>query len=128
MGWLLRRADQRKYPLLLFALTIIYSTNILVTQEHDFPDPFTVKPDRPRANYAVQGIGFHGCPGVDYAEKTLVEVIRVIFGLKNVRRAPGTMGTLSSFEDQQFGTKSTTFVDPTGNVTPWPGSLIIAYD
>ena len=97
-------------------------------QEIDFPDPLTVDPERPRANYAVQGIGFHGCPGVAYAEKTLVEQIRVIFSLKNLRRASGQQGTLSSFAQPQFGTKGKLYLDDTGNVSAWPGGLMVTWD
>jgi hypothetical protein len=79
-------------------------------------------------DYAVQGIGFHGCPGVQFAERTLLSVIRVIFSLKNLRRAPGVQGKLASFMDNQEGTPMRLFLDPTGAMTPWPGQLMVAYD
>jgi hypothetical protein len=97
-------------------------------QAHDFPNPLSVDPRRPRNNYAVQGIGFHGCPGVSYAEKTLVEVIRVIFSLKNLRRAQGPAGTLSGYGDNQFGTKAKLFLDDTGKISAWPGCLMVTWD
>ncbi|KDR73404.1 hypothetical protein GALMADRAFT_142500 [Galerina marginata CBS 339.88] len=40
----------------------------------DFPDPTTVNPRRPSSSYAtINGTGFHGCPGVNYAQKAIVE-------------------------------------------------------
>ena len=39
------------------------------TNPADFPDPFRVDPTRPRSSYQNQGAGFHGCPGVNYAEQ-----------------------------------------------------------
>jgi len=102
------------------------------TNEQDFPDPFRVIPDRRREgnrnDYAVQGIGFHGCPGVQFAERTLLSVIRVIFSLKNLRRAPGIQGRLASFMDNQEGTPMRLFLDPTGAMTPWAGQLMVVYD
>lgn len=98
------------------------------TNPHDFPDPFTVNPERNRDKYAVQGIGFHGCPGVKFAERTLLAVIRVIFSLKNLRRAPGPQGKLASFVDAQEGTRMRLFLDDTGAMTPWPGQLMVVYD
>lgn len=87
-----------------------------------------VNPERTRDNYAVQGIGFHGCPGVHFAERTLLAVMRVIFSLKNLRRAPGSDGHLSSFKDLAQGTPMRLYTDEKGKMTPWPLSMVVAYD
>lgn len=87
-----------------------------------------VDPRRPREKYGVQGIGFHGCPGIKYTEETLVEVLRVIFSLKNLRRAPGTMGVLSGFDNLDHGMKTHMFIDSKGKISPWPGSLMVVWD
>jgi len=98
------------------------------TNPRDFPDPFTVDPERPRANYAVQGVGFHGCPGVHFAERTLLSVMRVIFSLPNLRRAKGYQGRLASFMSEQNGTPWRFYLDDKGAMSPWPGQLLVAYD
>ena len=85
-------------------------------------------PNRPRESYAVQGIGFHACPGVDFTEQTLLAVMRVIFSLKNLRRAEGRQGQLASFKDTQQGTSIRMYTDDKGAMTPWPGQLMVVYD
>ncbi|KAF9039702.1 heme peroxidase [Hymenopellis radicata] len=64
----------------------------------DFPNPMTVDPSRPVASYSLNGTGFHGCPGVTYAEQTIAEILKVVFKLKNVRRAAGDAGRLAGFK------------------------------
>ncbi|PPQ84052.1 hypothetical protein CVT26_013955, partial [Gymnopilus dilepis] len=95
----------------------------------DFPDPTTVNPRRPPSAYTtINGTGFHLCPGVDYAQKTIVEAIRVIFSLKNVRRAPGDAGSLKRFTEIVHETETDSFVQRNGTVSPWPGSMNIVWD
>jgi len=98
------------------------------TNPHDFPEPFQVNPNRPRDSYAVQGIGFHACPGVNFTERTLLAMMREIFSLKNLRRAQGAKGQLASFNDNQEGTPMRLFIDDRGAMTPWPGQLMVVYD
>jgi hypothetical protein len=95
----------------------------------DFPDPTTVNPRRPASAYAtINGTGFHLCPGVNYAQKAIVEAVKVIFSLKNVRRAPGAAGTLKRFTEIVHETPSDSFVQRNGTVSPWPGSMNITWD
>jgi linoleate 10R-lipoxygenase len=54
--------------------------------------------------------------------------MRVIFSLKNVRRAPGIQGRLASFQSQQNGTPARLYLDDKGAMTPWPGQLLVVYD
>ena len=39
------------------------------------------------------------CAGVEYAAETIAEILRVVFRLQNVRRAPGDAGRLSGFTE-----------------------------
>ncbi|THH01371.1 hypothetical protein EW026_g1293 [Hermanssonia centrifuga] len=94
----------------------------------DFPDPYKVNPRRPRDNYQLQGAGFHDCPGGNYIDKTIPEIMKVIFRLKNLRRAPGPAGHMAGFMLNAFGTDNRMYIDNTGNVSPWPGSLTVLYD
>jgi len=96
----------------------------------DFLDPQVVDPTRPKANYHNQGNGFHRCPGVDFVEQTVPEMVKAIFKLKNLRRAPGVAGKMAGFyaDQMDIGTKNRLYLTNTGQVSPWPGSLTVIYD
>ncbi|GJJ14559.1 hypothetical protein Clacol_008824 [Clathrus columnatus] len=91
----------------------------------DFPDPQTVNPQRPKDNYQLQGAGFHDCPGFSFSQQTIPEILKIVFKLPNVRRAPDNTGYMANFMLNQFGTDNKMYISNTGNVTPWPGSMTI---
>lgn len=95
-------------------------------QPADFPNPTAVDPTRPKESYQLQGAGFHNCPGVDFAADTIPEIIKIIFTLPGLRRAPNPAGTCASFNLNKLGTDNKMYVTSTGNWSPWPGSLIVA--
>ncbi|KAI0783170.1 heme peroxidase [Abortiporus biennis] len=90
----------------------------------DFPNPSTVNPRHPASKYLNQGGGFHMCPGVDFSQKVIVEIMKLVFSLKNIRRAPGTPGRMEYF--MADGNKM--YLDNKGFVSPWPSSLTVVYD
>jgi len=95
----------------------------------DFPDPTTVNPRRPASSFAtLNGAGFHSCPGLNYAQKAIVEAVKIIFSLKNVRRAPGAAGTLRQYSDIVYETEVDSFIQRNGTVSPWPGSMHVVWD
>ncbi|TFK63858.1 heme peroxidase [Pluteus cervinus] len=94
----------------------------------DFPNPSSVDPTRPESSYNLNGTGFHTCPGVTYAVQTIAEIVKVVFKLKNVRRAPGNAGQLAGFTEVINETKTNVFIKPNGTLSPWPGSLVLEYD
>ncbi|KAG6917742.1 hypothetical protein DXG01_001280 [Tephrocybe rancida] len=94
----------------------------------DFPDPTKIDPTRPPASYNLNGAGFHNCPGTAYAQLTIVEIVKSVFSLKNVRRAPGDAGKLHGFSETIHETETDFFVQRNGTVSAWPGSLHIVYD
>ncbi|OBZ79071.1 hypothetical protein A0H81_01442 [Grifola frondosa] len=54
----------------------------------DFPEPQTVNPRRPSQSYqALLDASFYSCLGVAAAEKIVVEMVKAVFRLKNIRRA-----------------------------------------
>ena len=63
--------------------------------------------------------------GIECWENTIPEMIKVIFRLKNLRRADGVAGKLVGFTASQYGTDSLLYLDATGNVTPWPGAMTL---
>ncbi|CAE6536627.1 unnamed protein product [Rhizoctonia solani] len=93
-----------------------------------FKDPHTVDPDRPREAYNLFGFGMHKCMGDQFTERTMPAVIKSIFKLKNIRRAPGESGKLRSFTQDLHGTKQTMFLSARGLVTPWPASMTVQFD
>ncbi|KAG5723914.1 Psi-producing oxygenase C [Termitomyces sp. T112] len=94
----------------------------------EFPEPTKVNPTRPLASYNLQGVGFHRCPGETYTRKTIVDIVKAIFSLRNVRRAPGDAGRLYRFSEVLHETEVDFFVQRNGTVSSWPGSMIITYD
>ncbi|KAF8628091.1 hypothetical protein AX15_004094 [Amanita polypyramis BW_CC] len=59
-----------------------------------FPEPQTVDPTRDASAYQVNGGGFHLCIGVSFAIQVISEILRIVYNLKNVQRAPGDAGRL----------------------------------
>ncbi|KAF5372301.1 hypothetical protein D9615_009236 [Tricholomella constricta] len=95
----------------------------------EFPDPTAVNPNRPPAAWAnLNGLGFHYCPGTTYSQQTITEIVKAVFSLKNVRRAPGDAGKLQGFSEIIHETETDFFVQRNGTTSPWPGSLNIVYD
>ncbi|KAL0577268.1 hypothetical protein V5O48_004725 [Marasmius crinis-equi] len=94
----------------------------------DFPNPQQIDPTRPESAYSYNGAGFHKCPGVTYAEQTIAEIVKVVFSLKNVRRAPGNDGKLCGFTTTMNETPTKIYLTPYGTTSPWPGSMLLMYD
>lgn len=59
-----------------------------------FPDPDTVRLDRPLDSYIHYGEGPHTCLGKDANMVALTSMLRVVGRLENLRRAPGPQGEL----------------------------------
>ncbi|KAL9596957.1 MAG: hypothetical protein Q9219_005468 [cf. Caloplaca sp. 3 TL-2023] len=59
-----------------------------------FPDPDTVRLDRPLDSYIHYGVGPHACLGREASRVALTAMLKVIGRLDNLRRAPGPQGEL----------------------------------
>ncbi|KAI4164384.1 MAG: hypothetical protein LQ342_002031 [Letrouitia transgressa] len=59
-----------------------------------FPEPNTVRTDRPLENYIHYGVGPHTCLGRDASRVALTAMLKVVGRLDNLRRAPGEAGKL----------------------------------
>ena len=67
----------------------------------------------------------HQCMGYDFVAHTAPAILKVIFGLKNLRRAESPAGEMASFMRNTHGTDHKMYIDNVGNVGPWPGSLTV---
>ncbi|KAF2090084.1 hypothetical protein K490DRAFT_71754 [Saccharata proteae CBS 121410] len=64
-----------------------------------FPDPDTVKVDRPIESYIHLGAGTHQCLGLPMVQTTLTAMLKVVVGkLDNLRVAQGKQGQISKIE------------------------------
>ncbi|KAG8908060.1 hypothetical protein FRC01_007508 [Tulasnella sp. 417] len=94
-----------------------------------FPNPQKIDPTRPLDRYKLFGAGMHSCLGQFFTQAMMPEVMRSVFSLKNIRRAPGESGKLNRFRSDLFGTTpSYLYVDMKGCVSPWPASMVVQYD
>jgi cytochrome P450 len=55
-----------------------------------FPDPQTVKLDRPIDSYIHYGFGPHQCIGKDASMTAMTTMFKTVFSLKNLRRVTGS--------------------------------------
>ncbi|GAA6030413.1 hypothetical protein JCM8097_009096 [Rhodosporidiobolus ruineniae] len=93
-----------------------------------FPNPSTVDPTRPKNLYRLFGSGAHTCLGAPIVDITLVELVKAVFRLPNVRRAPGGAGKLARSGQEIAGTQCKVYLS--ANATPWPlpVSMSIVWD
>ncbi|KAF7351919.1 Heme peroxidase [Mycena venus] len=68
------------------------------------------------------------CPWVSYTERIIVEIIRVVFSLKNVRPVPRCEGKLAAFKYIFNETETNIYITADGNTSRWPGSMYLVYD
>ncbi|KAG6916402.1 hypothetical protein DXG01_006982 [Tephrocybe rancida] len=95
----------------------------------EFPDPTTVNPRRPASAYNnLNGTGFHVCAGVPFTVITVAEILKIVFALKNVHRAPGSAGILRGYTEIRRETETDIFIQRNGTIGLWPGSLHLTYD
>ncbi|KAH7098788.1 putative linoleate diol synthase [Auriculariales sp. MPI-PUGE-AT-0066] len=85
-----------------------------------FPEPSFVIPTRPRQAYAFLGKGV--------VAKTMAQVLKSVFALKNLRRAPGVQGTLRRFAINVDGQTHYKYLNKRQILTPWANSMVLEYD
>ena len=71
----------------------------LTCASHDpaaFPDPETVRLDRPLDSYVHYGWGPHRCLGMETSRVMTTAIFKVVVGLKGLARAPAPRGGLKS--------------------------------
>jgi len=93
-----------------------------------FPDPQSIDPTRPARLYNVIGDGGLKCLGAEFVYKTMAQVVKAVFGYKNIRRAPGQSGQLKRFAEDVHDSKQYFYINTDQDITPWATSLTLQYD
>ncbi|KAL6715679.1 hypothetical protein ACLMJK_006640 [Lecanora helva] len=71
----------------------VFTSFVQANREAEFfPEPDTVKLDRPLGNYIHYGMGPHACLGAEASRTALTAMLRVVGRLDNLRRAAGPQG------------------------------------
>jgi len=93
-----------------------------------FPEPDTVNAQRDQSGkkYIISD-GISRCFGEDITVKIMTEVLRGIFAIKDVQRAPGNSGILHRFKDHERPELNYAYLDDKKFVSPWPNSLCVVY-
>ncbi|KAI0138209.1 linoleate diol synthase precursor [Hypoxylon sp. NC0597] len=96
-----RASSNRTYKLVPTQRAIID----LVTASHDshaFPDPESLRLDRPLSSYLPWGGGPHKCLGEGITRVALAAAFKVLLRLPNLHRAPGPRGEIKSLEFKEW--------------------------
>ena len=103
-----------------------------ITASHDpvaFPDPETVKLDRPMDSYVQYGQGPHQCLGYGMSKLGLMTMLKTVGQLENLRRAPGPQGQMRKIAGPggitlyMTADQSRIFPFPTTMKVRWDGDL-----
>jgi len=93
-----------------------------------FSNATTINPSRPAEGYLSMNDVVYGALGDHFVEKTVAQVMRAVFSLKNVRQGPGGCGTLKRIVQVQSGTTEYVYMDAQRELSPWARSMILQYD
>ncbi|KAK7186795.1 hypothetical protein DPSP01_001146 [Paraphaeosphaeria sporulosa] len=109
--------------------TVLIATSMAAMDPAAFPEPEKINPHRPTKDYSMLfGHGLHYCLGQQLASASLTATLREIFKLKNVRRAPGKQGVLTTVEYNIGGLRMKKYLDASSREAEIPTSLTLHYD
>ncbi|KEP48319.1 linoleate diol synthase [Rhizoctonia solani 123E] len=86
-----------------------------------FPSATHIDPRRPVEAYLLQDTSINR----EFSERSISVIMREIFSLKNLRRAPGPKGIMRQIVDAG---ESEIYVTLDGGLSPLPKSLVLMYD
>lgn len=99
------------------------AAKLIPLQPSHLPSPDLVNPPPPPSGSRTHQR--ETCPWVSYTERSIVEILRVVFSLKNVRPAPGCEGKLAGFKYVFNETETNIYITADGNTSRWPGSMYL---
>ncbi|KAG8827835.1 hypothetical protein FRC18_009804 [Serendipita sp. 400] len=107
---------------------VFLSLKKTMMNEEFYPDPHKVVLNRTKEQRLLLGDGTAKLLGEDYILDVGAHVLRAVFSLKNVRRAPGPSGQLRRYVQDCHGTPQWFYLDQKQKVSPWPTSMLLQYD
>ncbi|KAI5117214.1 hypothetical protein M0805_003501 [Coniferiporia weirii] len=78
-----------------------------------------------RPEEGLLGLDDLGLTNQDFFKASVPHVLRAIFKLKNIRRAPGLSGTLSRIVESKHGCPEVKYLDFKNRITPFPTSMFV---
>jgi len=93
-----------------------------------YSDPTTIDPTRKPAAGYLYGDGSFRYLGEAFSIKIMAEVLRAVFGYKNIARAPGQSGVLKRFQEESRPELRFAYLGADMFTSPWPMSMAIQYD
>ncbi|OSD00891.1 heme peroxidase [Trametes coccinea BRFM310] len=93
-----------------------------------FPDPLIINPRRPVQSYQfMQDASFYKCLGTVEGEEIVVEMVKAIFQLPDMRRVAGPAGTIGRVQVKKLGVDFDLYTNSIGLPDYWPSSLLVSY-
>ncbi|KAJ6581524.1 linoleate diol synthase [Mycena capillaripes] len=93
-----------------------------------FSEPAVVDPARHPKDGYLHGDGTFRYLGEPFTLNVMSEVLRAVFGYKNIVRAPGQSGILKRFKDESRPDLCFAYLDEEKFASPWPTSMAVQYD
>ncbi|KAH8108998.1 heme peroxidase [Phellopilus nigrolimitatus] len=82
-------------------------------------------PNFGRAQEGILGLEDYGLTNSEFFKATVPRVLRSIFKLKNLQRAPGLSGTLNRIVETKNGCPELEYVNSKSQITPFPVSMLV---
>ncbi|KAK7049205.1 hypothetical protein VNI00_005806 [Paramarasmius palmivorus] len=91
--------------------------------EKAFPNPQSFNINRVTKHHLFTDDGIYRCLGEVLTEKIMGEVLRAVFSLNGIKRAPENSGKLKRFQDQTRPELRFAYLSEAKKVSPWPTSI-----
>ncbi|KAJ7504371.1 linoleate diol synthase [Mycena galericulata] len=90
-----------------------------------YSEPTTVDPTRKPKDGYLYGDGSFKYLGEAFSIKIMAEVLRAVYGYKNIARAPGQSGVLKRFHDESRTDLRFAYLNADKFISPWPTSMAV---
>jgi cytochrome P450 len=109
--------------------TVLVATSLAAMDPVAFPEPEKIDPGRPLELYSILfGTELGHYFGQQVSGASLAATLKEVFRLKNVRRAPGRQGVLTTTEHTVGGVRVKKYFDAGSREAKIPKSLTLHYD